>query len=116
MIKRGTGRGLKDLNLDLAGKTGTTNKNNDTWFIGFTSKLVIGVYIGMDEPESLGRYETGAKTAMPVFKNFVKKAIKKKGKHLIGVAPGSYWFYVFIIGFMCFIIGFVCCIIGFMCF
>ena len=78
VIKRGTGRGLKDLNLDLAGKTGTTNKNTDTWFIGFTSKLVVGVYVGLDEPKTLGRYETGAKTAMPIFKNFVIKAIIKK--------------------------------------
>jgi len=78
VVKRGTGRNLKDLNLDLAGKTGTTNKNTDTWFIGFTSKLVVGVYVGLDEPKTLGRYETGAKTAMPIFKNFVTKAITKK--------------------------------------
>ena len=78
VIKRGTGKRLRDLNLDIAGKTGTTNKNTDTWFVGFTSKLVIGTYVGMDEPKSLGRYETGAKTAMPIFKDFVKRAIKKK--------------------------------------
>jgi len=77
VIKRGTGRKLKDLNLDLAGKTGTTNNNTDAWFVGFTSNLVIGVYVGHDEPKSLGKYETGAKTAMPIFKSFVKKAIKK---------------------------------------
>jgi len=77
-IKRGTGKKLKDLNLDIAGKTGTTNKNTDTWFIGFTSKLVIGVYVGMDEPAPLGKYETGAKTALPVFKEFIKNAVKKK--------------------------------------
>ncbi len=76
-VKRGTGRGLRDLNLDIAGKTGTTNENTDAWFIGFTSNLVIGVYVGFDDPRSLGRYETGAKTAMPIFKTFVKKAIKK---------------------------------------
>ena len=86
VIKRGTGRRLKDLNLDLAGKTGTTNKNTDTWFVGFTSKLVIGVYVGFDEPKTLGRYETGAKTAMPIFKNFVIKAIKKKDARPFKVA------------------------------
>jgi penicillin-binding protein 1A len=86
VVKRGTGRRLKDLNLDLAGKTGTTNKNTDTWFVGFTSKLVIGVYVGFDEPKSLGRRETGAKTAMPIFKNFVKKAIKKKDARPFKVA------------------------------
>ena len=86
VIKRGTGRRLKDLNLDLAGKTGTTNKNTDTWFVGFTSKLVIGVYVGFDEPKTLGRYETGATTAMPVFKNFVIKGIKKKDARPFKVA------------------------------
>jgi len=77
VIKRGTGRGLKDLKLDLAGKTGTTNDNTDAWFVGYTSNLVIGVYVGHDEPRSLGRHETGSKTAMPIFKSFIKKAIKK---------------------------------------
>jgi len=75
VIKRGTAKRLKDLNLELAGKTGTTNKNTDTWFIGFTSNLVIGVYVGHDTPKSLGKYETGSKTAMPIFKEFVKNAV-----------------------------------------
>ena len=77
-IQNGTGKRLKDLNLDIAGKTGTTNGNTDTWFVGFTSKLAIGVYVGSDNPSSLGRHETGAKTALPIFKSFVKKAIKKE--------------------------------------
>ena len=77
-VQNGTGKNLKDLNLDLAGKTGTTNGNTDTWFIGFTSKLAIGVYVGSDNPISLGKYETGAKTALPIFKSFVKKAVKKE--------------------------------------
>jgi penicillin-binding protein 1A len=49
----------------------------DAWFVGYTSNLVVGVYVGHDEPQSLGRYETGSKTAMPIFKSFIKKAIKK---------------------------------------
>ena len=71
VVKRGTGRKLRTLNLNLAGKTGTTNKNMDAWFLGFTSKLVIGVYVGFDEPKTLGKYETGAKAALPIFKEFV---------------------------------------------
>ena len=78
VIKRGTGRKLRNLNLTLAGKTGTTNKNMDAWFLGFTSKLVIGVYVGFDEPKTLGKYETGAKAALPIFKKFVEKVVKKK--------------------------------------
>ena len=78
VVKRGTGRNLRDLKLTLAGKTGTTNKNMDAWFLGFTSKIVIGVYVGFDEPASLGKYETGAKAALPIFKNFIKNVVKKK--------------------------------------
>ncbi len=76
-IKRGTGKRLKDIGVPLAGKTGTTNDNYDAWFIGSTSNLVIGVYIGFDKPKTLGRYETGAKAALPVFKNFIKQALYK---------------------------------------
>ena len=85
-IQRGTGRKLKDLNLDIAGKTGTTNKNTDTWFVGFTSKLVVGVYVGMDDPKSLGKRETGARTALPIFKDFIKKAVNKKDARPFKVA------------------------------
>ena len=76
-VERGTGKRLRDLNVPLAGKTGTTNDNYDAWFIGSTSNLVIGVYVGFDNPKSLGRYETGAKAALPIFKNFIKEALYK---------------------------------------
>ncbi len=76
-VERGTGKKLKKLGINLAGKTGTTNENTDAWFVGFTSNLVIGVYVGMDNPEPLGRFETGSKAALPIFEEFVKKAIKK---------------------------------------
>ena len=87
-IKRGTGKKLRKLKLNLAGKTGTTNENNDAWFIGFTSNLVIGVYVGMDNPKPLGKYETGSKTALPIFASFVKKAIKKYDARPFKVADG----------------------------
>ena len=77
VVKRGTGKKLKKLELNLAGKTGTTNENTDAWFVGFTSNLVIGVYVGMDNPEPLGKFETGSKAALPIFENFVKQAVKK---------------------------------------
>ena len=87
-VQNGTGKNLKDLNLDLGGKTGTTNGNTDAWFVGFTSKLAIGVYVGSDNPRSLGRYETGAKTALPIFKNFVKNSVKKEDARPFKVADG----------------------------
>ena len=85
-VQRGTGKGLRDLNLDIAGKTGTTNENTDTWFIGYTSKLIVGVYVGFDNPKSLGKKETGARTAMPIFKEFIKKSVKKEDARPFKVA------------------------------
>ena len=76
-VERGTAKKLKSLNVPLAGKTGTTNDNYDAWFIGFSSNLVIGVYIGYDNPKTLGKNETGAKAALPIFKDFVENALYK---------------------------------------
>ena len=77
-VKRGTAKKLKSLNVPLAGKTGTTNNNYDAWFIGFSSNLVIGVYVGFDAPKTLGKYETGSKAALPIFKYFVENALFKE--------------------------------------
>ncbi len=88
VIERGTGKRLKDLNLQLAGKTGTTNNNTDTWFIGFTSNLVVGVYVGYDSPKKLGKYETGSKTALPIFKDFIKKAVNNYEARPFKIAEG----------------------------
>ena len=77
-VQRGTAKKLRSLNVPLAGKTGTTNDNYDAWFIGFSSNLVIGVYIGYDNPKSLGKFETGSKAALPIFKNFVEKSLYKE--------------------------------------
>ena len=77
-VDRGTGKKLKTLNVPLAGKTGTTNDNYDAWFIGFSSNLVIGVYVGFDNPKTLGRYETGSKAALPIFKDFVENGLFKE--------------------------------------
>ena len=76
-VTRGTAKKLRSLNVPIAGKTGTTNDNYDAWFIGFSSNLVIGVYIGYDNPKSLGKYETGSKAALPIFKDFAENALYK---------------------------------------
>ena len=77
-VQRGTAKKLRSLNVPLAGKTGTTNNNYDAWFIGFSSNLIIGVYIGYDNPKTLGKFETGSKAALPIFKDFVEKALYKE--------------------------------------
>ena len=76
-VERGTAKKLRSLKVPLAGKTGTTNDNYDAWFIGFSSSLVIGVYIGYDSPKTLGKFETGSKAALPIFKDFVENALYK---------------------------------------
>ena len=76
-VERGTAKKLRTLKVPLAGKTGTTNDNYDAWFIGYSSNVVIGVYIGYDNPKTLGKNETGSKAALPIFKNFVESALYK---------------------------------------
>jgi len=75
VVQRGTGAKLAALKKNLAGKTGTTNENKDAWFIGFSPDIVVGVYLGFDEPRTLGRIETGAAAALPVFYDFMKEAL-----------------------------------------
>ena len=77
-VERGTAKKLRDLKVPLAGKTGTTNNNYDAWFIGYTSNLVVGVYVGFDTPKSLGKNETGSKAALPIFKDFIKNSLFKE--------------------------------------
>ncbi len=89
VVQRGTAKKLRDLKLNIAGKTGTTNKNTDTWFIGFTSNLLVGVYVGTDDPKPLGKYETGSKTALPIFKSFIESAIKKSETRPFKAAKGT---------------------------
>jgi penicillin-binding protein 1A len=75
VIQRGTAMALNDLGYPIAGKTGTTNDSKDAWFIGYTPNLVVGVYVGFDNPKSLGEKETGASLAVPIFKDFMERAL-----------------------------------------
>jgi penicillin-binding protein 1A len=73
-INWGTGRKAKELNRPAAGKTGTTNDYRDAWFIGYTPRLVAGVWVGYDDQASIGFRETGARAALPIWLEFMKKA------------------------------------------
>ena len=73
VVERGTAKKIRNLNLEVGGKTGTTNDNFDAWFIGFTPNVLIGVYVGFDEPATLGKLETGSKAALPIFRDIVSK-------------------------------------------
>ncbi len=78
VVDRGTAARAKSIGKILGGKTGTTNNSFDSWFVGFSPDLVVAVYIGFDNPRTLGNEETGASVAMPVFINFMKEALKDK--------------------------------------
>ena len=75
VILRGTAAGKIKLESDVAGKTGTTNDEKDTWFVGYTPNLVAGLYIGFDDPKPLGRGATGGSLAAPLFNQFMQAAL-----------------------------------------
>jgi len=74
VVKRGTGRIIQNLDLAVAGKTGTTNDNTNGWFIGFTPDLAVGVFVGYDIPRPLGKSETGSTVAVPIFGDFLARS------------------------------------------
>ena len=77
VIKKGTGRrALKLKRNDLAGKTGTTNDQVDAWFSGFNTEIATTVWVGFDNPETLGRREYGAKAALPIWSDYMKVALE----------------------------------------
>ncbi len=73
---------------DLAGKTGTTNDANDAWFAGFQPRLVAVVWIGFDQPKSLGGNETGGAAALPVWINYMAKALRDQPEYEYPVPEG----------------------------
>ena len=88
VVERGTAVKLKELGYPLAGKTGTTNESRDAWFVGFTPDLVVAVYVGFDNPESLGKKETGSSLSVPIFKEFMETALKDVPPTPFRVPPG----------------------------
>jgi penicillin-binding protein 1A len=90
VVQRGTAAGI-DLPVPVAGKTGTTNDAKDVWFIGYTSNIAAGCYIGYDQPRTLGDGASGGGLCGPVFEAFMKKAIEKYGGTEFRVPPGGYF-------------------------
>jgi len=88
VVQRGTGRRVSAVGKPLAGKTGTTNDSQDTWFIGFSPDLAVGVFAGFDEPGTLGPKETGSSVAAPIFRDFMAEALKDKPAIPFRIPPG----------------------------
>jgi penicillin-binding protein 1A len=78
VVQRGTAVTLAELKRPIAGKTGTTNEEKDAWFVGYTPDLVVGVYMGFDNPTPMGKGSTGGGLAAPIFKEFVAEVMKDK--------------------------------------
>jgi penicillin-binding protein 1A len=89
VVERGTAARTVGLDVPVAGKTGTTNDSKDVWFVGFTSNIVAGCYIGYDQPRPLGRGASGGGMCGPVFQEFMKKATAKYGGGPFAFPPGG---------------------------
>lgn len=79
VVQRGTGTKVKVLGVPVAGKTGTTNDERDAWFIGYTPDLAVGVFMGYDQPRSMGHGSTGGGVAAPIFADFMQQALANEG-------------------------------------
>jgi penicillin-binding protein 1A len=88
VVERGTGRRVAAVGKPLAGKTGTTNKSQDTWFVGFSPDLAVGVFAGFDEPSTLGPKETGSSVAAPIFRDFMAAALADTPAIPFRIPPG----------------------------
>ncbi|MBL95328.1 MAG: penicillin-binding protein [Magnetovibrio sp.] len=88
VIQRGTGRRVKAVEKPLAGKTGTTNEERDTWFLGFSPDLAVGIFVGFDTPKPMGRRETGSSVPAPIFRDFMELALKREASVPFRVPPG----------------------------
>lgn len=88
VVQNGTGVTVASVGKPLAGKTGTSNDSRDVWFIGFSPDLAAGVYVGFDNPRTLGQKEQGATVAAPIFRDFMKGALADKPATPFRVPPG----------------------------
>lgn len=89
VVDRGTAARTVNLPVPAAGKTGTTNEARDVWFVGFTSNIAAGCYIGYDQPRPLGRGASGGGMCGPVFNAFMEEAIQKYGGGDFEIPPGG---------------------------
>ena len=90
VVQRGSAAGL-NLPVPIAGKTGTTNDAKDVWFVGYSSNIVAGCYMGFDQPRSLGENAFGGTLCVPVFQAFMEQAIQKYGGTDFAIPPGGYF-------------------------
>lgn len=92
VVDRGTAASSVNLPVPAAGKTGTTNEARDVWFVGYTSSIAAGCYIGFDQPRPLGRSASGGRLCGPVFNDFMLAAIEEYGGGPFVVPDGGMFY------------------------
>ena len=88
-ILEGTGKKARVIQKDIAGKTGTTDNYKDALFIGFNPGVSVGVWVGNDDSTSLGRYETGAKAALPIWIDYMRHYLSTKPYQYFDIPDGT---------------------------
>ena len=91
VVQRGTATVLRDLDRPMFGKTGTTSGPTNVWFVGGTPEIVSGVYLGYDQPRSLGGHAQGGRIAAPIFKQFAQTAFAGRPKIPFVAPSGIRW-------------------------
>ncbi|RFT15217.1 MAG: Multimodular transpeptidase-transglycosylase [Candidatus Saccharicenans subterraneus] len=89
VVQRGTAASAASLNWPLGGKTGTTNKFTDAWFIGFSPSLCAGAWVGYDTKITLGNKQSGAVVALPIWRDFFARVIEDKKKEFLATQPAT---------------------------
>ncbi|MGD9980151.1 MAG: penicillin-binding protein 1A [Hyphomonadaceae bacterium] len=89
VVQRGTATTIASLGFPLGGKTGTTNDYKDAWFIGFSPDLVVGVWAGFDQPRDMGEGETGGRIAAPIFRDFMREALRETSPAPFRIPAGA---------------------------
>jgi penicillin-binding protein 1A len=90
VIDRGTGAAARSwgVQFPVAGKTGTTNEFKDAWFVGFSSSIVVGVWVGYDQPQTIGRDAYGSRYALPIWADFMRRAARRRAPRAFAVPSG----------------------------
>ena len=88
--RAGTGAPARALGVlgPVGGKTGTTDDYHDAWFVGFSSSVVAGVWVGFDQPAPIGRDAYGARVALPIWADFMKRAVRRLPARDFPIPPG----------------------------
>lgn len=88
VIQNGTGKGARNVSSFIGGKTGTTNNYVDAWFLGYSANIVTGVWTGFDDNGTMGFGETGAKSALPIWKAYMNFGLKRLGEYAFNIPSG----------------------------